>query len=127
MKLFLTIFIFIVFSFSSSVYSNDYLCFETNDKKGEMDIVVKILFKKNLNNYYELSFPDYPENGLQTFDIIYEDNEHIILNLSGKIKPTAYSFNIIIDKDDLTFGSASLITPIMFDNMELTYGTCNKL
>jgi hypothetical protein len=40
---------------------------------------------------------------------------------------TAYSFNIIIDKVDLTFGSASLITPFMLDNMELSYGFCNKL
>ncbi len=107
--------------------ANDFLCFETNDKGGEMDIVNKLLFKKNSNNKYDLSFPDYPENGVQTFDIAHLDNKHIILNLSGVFEATAYSFNIIIDKDDLTFGSASLITPFMLDNMELSYGYCGKL
>ena len=64
---------------------------------------------------------------MQTFDIIDQDNKHIILNLSGIFEATAYSFNIIINKDVLTFGSASLITPFMLDNMELSYGFCNKL
>ena len=124
MKILLTLF---VLFFSSSIVANDFLCFETNDKGGEMDIVNKLLFKKNSNNQYDLSFPDYPENGVQTFDITYLDSKHITLNLSGVFEATAYSFNIIIDKDDLTFGSASLITPFMLDNMELSYGFCNKL
>ena len=124
MKILFTLF---VLFFSSSLVANDFLCFETNDKGGEMDIVNKLLFKKNSNNQYDLSFPDYPESGVQTFDIIHLDNKNIILNLSGVFEATAYSFNIIIDKDDLTFGSASLITPFMLDNMELSYGFCNKL
>lgn len=124
MKIFLTLFVLL---FSSSLAANDFLCFETNDKDGEMDIVNKLLFKKNSNNQYDLSFPDYPENGMQTFDITYLDNKRIILNLSGVFEATAYSFNIIIDKNDLTFGSASLITPFLLDNMELSYGFCNKL
>ncbi len=124
MKTLLTLFVLL---FSSSVVANDFLCFETNNKDGEMEIVNELLFKKNSNNKYELSFPDYPENGVQTFDIIDQDNKHIILNLSGIFEATAYSFNIIINKDVLTFGSASLITPFMLDNMELSYGFCNKL
>ena len=122
-----TLLTFFILFFSSSVVANDFLCFETNDKGGEMNIINELLFKKNSNNHYDLSFPDYPENGVQTFDIIYQDNKHIILNLSGMFEATAYSFNIIIDKVDLTFGSASLITPFMLDNMELSYGFCNKL
>ena len=124
MKILLTLF---VLFFSSSVVANDFLCFETNDKGGEMDVVNELLFRKNSNNQYDLSFPDFPENGVQTFDIINNDNRNIILNLSGVFEATAYSFNIIIDKDDLSFGSASLITPFMLDNMELSYGFCNKL
>ena len=64
---------------------------------------------------------------MQTFDIMHQDNKHVILNLSGTFEATAYSFNIIINKEVLTFGSASLITPFMLDNMELSYGFCNKL
>ena len=119
--------ILLVFLGSYSVFANDFLCFETNDKTGEMEIVNELLFKKKSNNKYELSFPDYPENGVQIFDVIHQVNQNIILNLSGVLESTAYSFNIIINKDDLTFGTASLITPFMLDNMELSYGFCNQL
>tara|TARA_B100000579_G_scaffold434419_1_gene455285 strand:- start:521 stop:916 length:396 start_codon:yes stop_codon:yes gene_type:complete len=119
--------ILLVFLGSYSVFANDFLCFETNDKTGEMEIVNELLFKKKSNNKYELSFPDYPENGVQIFDVIHQVNQNIILNLSGVLELTAYSFNIIINKDDLTFGTASLITPFMLDNMELSYGFCNQL
>ena len=89
MKVLLTLF---VLFFSSSVVANDFLCFETNNKDGEMEIVNELLFKKNSNDKYELSIPDYPENGVQTFDIIHQDNKHVILNLSGTLKQLLISF-----------------------------------
>ena len=121
------LFTFILLLFSSSIIANDFYCFETHDKKGEMGIINELLFKKINQNYYELSFPQYPEDSSQTFEITHQDNKILILNLSGIIDIHGYSFNIIIDKNDLTFGSASLYSPFELENMELSYGYCRKL
>ena len=121
MKLLISI---IFLFFSSSLIANDFYCFETHDKNGEMNIVNELLFKKINSNMYELSFPEYPEDSEQIFDVIYQDNTILILNLSGAIEIHGYSFNVIIDKNDSTFGTASLFSPFTLENMELSHGYC---
>ena len=118
--------LFILF-YSPSLIASNFYCFETHDKNGEMNIVNELLFNKINNNKYELSFPQFPEDSIQTFDVTHQDNKILILNLSGIIEIYGFSFNIIIDKDNLTFGTASLFNPFKLENMELSYGYCRKL
>tara|TARA_B100001057_G_scaffold490983_1_gene580291 strand:+ start:2148 stop:2522 length:375 start_codon:yes stop_codon:yes gene_type:complete len=117
----------LVLFFSSSLIASNFYCFETHDKNGKMNIVNELLFNKINNSNYELSFPQFPEDSAQTFSIMHQDNKILILNLSGIIDIYGFSFNIIIDKEDLTFGSASLFNPFELENMELSSGYCRKL
>ena len=89
------LFTFILLFFSSSIIANDFYCFETHDKKGEMSIINELLFKKINQNYYELSFPQYPEDSSQTFEITHQDNKILILN------PTVLMENMLYSKRQL--------------------------
>tara|TARA_B100000242_G_C42786854_1_gene366141 strand:- start:130 stop:408 length:279 start_codon:yes stop_codon:yes gene_type:complete len=89
--------------------------------------VEELLFTQISNNEYVLSFPEYPDEEPLTYDIIYIDNNIVILSLYGAIETTGISFNVIIDKKNLTFGTASMFNPFNLENMELSYGYCRSL
>ena len=113
--------------FTNSIFAQDFYCFETHSKTGEMYSVEELLFTKISNNEYELSFPEYPEEQPLIYDIIYIDNNFVILSFVGAIETTGISFNAIIDKKNLTFGTASMFNPFNLENMELSYGYCRSL
>lgn len=119
-------FIYIIFAllFTNSVFAQDFYCFETHSKIGEMNITEELLFTKISNNEYELSFPEFPEEQSYVYDVTFIDNNFVILSLSGVIETLALSFNIIIDKKNLTFGTASMFSPFTLETMELSYGYC---
>lgn len=113
--------------FTNSIFAQDFYCFETHSKTGEMYSVEELLFTQISNNEYVLSFPEYPEEEPLTYDIIYIDNNFVILSLYGAIETTGISFNVIIDKKNLTFGTASMFNPFNLENMELSYGYCRRV
>ena len=113
--------------FTNSIFAQDFYCFETHSKEGEMYSVEELLFTKISNNQYELSFPEYPEEQSLIYDIIYIDNNLVILSFVGAFETIGYSFNAIIDKKNLTFGTASMFNPFNLENMELSYGYCRSL
>ena len=71
--------------YNNSIFAQDFYCFETHSKTGEMYSVEELLFTKISNNEYELSFPEYPEEQPLIYDIIYIDNSPALTDLINNI------------------------------------------
>ena len=123
-KILFSILILLVYS---NLFANNFYCFETHHKDGALTQINELLFTKESRGSYIVTFPEYPNDAPEYFTIQNENERFVFLNMIGSIDNLAYSFNIIIDKVDLTFGTASMYSPFDINTMEISYGYCRKL
>jgi len=116
MKILFSILIFFIYS---NLFANNFYCFETHNKDGALKPINELLFTKESDRSYILTFPEYPNDDPQYFAIQKEDERFVFLNLIGSTENIAYTFNIILDKYDLTFGTASMYSPFDINTMEI--------